>query len=468
MTLLRLSLFIPFAAIGLAPSTATSQPRSSGSGDAIERISIDDLITITVRLAPNLARARADVKIARGEARAARGIDDWEINTSFNASRTTRQPVAGQPVQTTAEEQYRGEAGLRRNLPTGGELTVSVLASRRKEEFRAEDAMNTGVVDRTSSSRVTRARAQFGLRHSLLAGLGREVARVRRSSLESAVELRKLTQNMVRIGKRPPSDLKEAEYSVLVHEESLLAAQIALEEQALRLRRMAGMEIGPRDIMLLPVDLPKVNERRFPVAKMVKRSLRQNPRLAALKLDGKGATIGVRVAQNGRRPRLEFTLSGGLGSTGRNVDGAIRALGDQPQYDISAGLAFSYDVGGNRGRGNYAAALGRARIARIGIEEFRRQIASATVLAVHRTRASKKRVEVTAKAIELAIANLRAERTRFKTGLVSSRELYQRQNEIDDARISRARALADHHQSVAALLALSGDLLRSFRVEVIK
>ncbi len=509
MTCRRATLFTTALLLSTLPFSAFGQPDEEP--EEIDRISIDELIAVAIRNAPKLAKARADVKVARGDEQVARGKDDWKVNIDLSAKRSTRLPVAGQPVQTTADEQFTGEGGLARDLPSGGELTVGLAASRTKEEFRSETGMEMEAASRASKSRVTQARAKMGLRHSLLAGFGRDIARadleraglqksaaelraqsqgaelireiingywelahaalvveVKRTSLKSARELFKETQSVVRIGRRPKSDLQAAEYSVLTREESLLIAEITLQEQALSLRRAAGLEIGPKDIALLPVDLPKVSNKRFPVGKMVKRTLKQNPGLAALELEGKGAKIEVRVAKNGKKPRLEFTLQGSVGATGRNVDSAIRALSDEPQYEVSAGMSFSFDIGGNVGKGNYLKALGRQQTALIDAEELRREVASSTVLAIHRIRAARKRVEVSAKSIELAMANLRAERARFSAGTVSSRELYQRQDEIDDARINRARALADYHQSIAALLGLTGDLLRTHKVKVIK
>jgi outer membrane protein TolC len=90
------------------------------------------------------------------------------------------------------------------------------------------------------------------------------------------------------------------------------------------------------------------------------------------------------------------------------------------------------------------------------------------VLAVHQIRAAQKRSLVAAKAVDLAKANLNAEQALFRVGRSSSHQLFDRQDELDDARLSRVRAVADYHEGLALLQSLTGDILRQHRIEVIE
>jgi outer membrane protein TolC len=491
--------------------TARAEESAQAAIERMQRISIDQLLDVTVRRSPGLARARADAGIARAEERTARGRDDWQLQLAIDGARTSRPPVSGQPVQVTDEVSVAGSAAAVRDLPTGGQLRLEASAARREENHLTEDLSMRGAGALPSTSAVSQASARFVLNHAILRGFGPSVARadreqaalrstaaalrarvaagevtrdvvrgywelahaalsleVRRSSLESVRKLYEETQAVVREGARPAGDLKNAEYTLALREESVLRAELALEEQALDLRRLAGLEIGGGAIGLWPADLPAVGVETYSVGELVERGLARNAALAALAQDDQGAAIEVRVARDGVRPRLDVTVSAGATAAGANVDEAFRGLGDGASVDASAGLAFSIDIGGNAARGRRDAALLRRGVVRIEREELRREIASAIVLAVHQIRAAQKRVEVAAAAIELARASLTAERALFRVGRSTSYQLFQHQDDLDEARLSRIRAIADYHEAVAALQSLTGDILARHGIEVLE
>ena len=478
--------------------------------EPIERIGVDQLIDVTVLRSPGLARARTSAGIARAEERAVRGRDDWQIQLAIDGTRVTRDRVPGQPVQVTEQERIGGSAALIRDLPTGGQLRVEATAARSRETSLVENLAGSGAEPQTTSSEVSQAAGRLVVNHSLLRGFGRPIARadreqaslrtsaatlrarvaaaeltrdvvrgywelahaalaleVKRSSLVAVRKLHKETEQVVREGGRPTGDLKLAEYTMAVREEAQLRAQLALEEQALELRKLAGLEIGGGAIALWPADLPGVGAETYSVGRLVKRGLSRNYALAALALDDEDAKIDVRVARDGVRPRLDFTVSAAATASGTNVDEAFRAVDQGANVDATAQLVFSIDIGANTARGRRDAALLRHQDVRIEREELRREIASAIVMAVHQIRAAQKRTLVATKAIELAKASLTSERALFRVGRSTSQQLFDRQDDLDEARLSRVRAIADYHQSVAVLQSLSGDILERYGIEVL-
>jgi outer membrane protein TolC len=278
------------------------------------------------------------------------------------------------------------------------------------------------------------------------------------------------TRILVRQGARAPGELKAAEYGVRVREESLVLAYLALEERSLELRHVVGLETGPAgnaSLPLWPGDRGDARAARPPVGAAVARGLERNPALALLALGEESADLDVRVARDGLRPRLDLSLSAGVGGDAPTVDGAVSSLGDQPA-DLFAGLTFSIELGRNTAQGASTSAAARKRKLRIELEEQRRRIGGSIVVAVHRVEAAQTRIQVTAQAVELALANLDTERARFRAGKTTSFEVLQRQDELDRARLSRARAASDHHQALVTLGALTGDLLEQYGVAVIE
>ncbi|HKE20282.1 MAG TPA: TolC family protein [Kofleriaceae bacterium] len=482
-----------------------------GGGGNIERIGIDQLIDVSVRRAPDLARARANAGIARADERSVRGRDDWQVQLAIDGSTTSKERVAGQPVQATKQERIAGSAAVLRSLPTGGDVRLEVSAIRTRDTNVFQDPSKPATDAQESVSAVSLATGRLTVNHSLLRGFGPRIARadreqavirtsaaaararvsggeltrdlvrgywevahaalaleVRRASLASVQKLFKETEQVVREGGRPGGDLKIAEYTMAVREEAVLRAELALEEQGLELRKLAGLEIGRDEIALWPADLPGVGAETYSVGVMVERGLARNYALKAIALDEEDASIDVRVAQNGVLPRLDFTVSAGASATGQNADDSFRALNQGANLDASAALTFSIDIGANTARGRRDAAVLRKQTAHIGAEELRREIASAIVLAVHQIRAAQKRVQVATKAIELAKGSLTSERALFRVGRSTSDQLFKRQDELDDARLSRVRAIADYHEAVAVLQSLTGDILRRYRIEVLE
>ena len=502
------------AACTAAPVAADRDEDEEDVGDldaaSIERIGIDELIDVTVRRASGLARARTDAGIARAEERSVRGRDDWQLELAIDGARTTKTRIPGQPVQVVSQERFGGNAALVRDLPTGGQVRLEANAARTKEEHLIEDSAMPTAEPKRSTSAVSQASGRLVFNHSLLRGLGPSIARadraqarirtsaaalrarvaageltrdilrgywevahsalaleVRRSSLVAVRALHKETAQVVRQGGRPPGDLKIAEYTMAVREEAVLRAELALEEQGLELRKLAGLEIGGGQIALWPDDLPSVGAEAYAVGDLVQRGLARNYALAALALDADDATIEVRVARDGVRPRLDFTVSAGATAAGTNVDEAFRGLSEGGDLDASAGLVFSLDIGANTARGRRDAAMLRHRVVRIEREELRREVVSAIVIAVHQIRAAQKRTQVATKAIDLAKASLASERALFRVGRSSTHQLFEQQDDLDEARLSRVRAIADYHQSVAVLQQLTGDILKRNGIEVL-
>src|SRR6185295_8733293 len=76
------------------------------------------------------------------------------------------------------------------------------------------------------------------------------------------------------------------------------------------------------------------------------------------------------------------------------------------------------------------------------------------------------RVALADKAIGFAEDNVKAERANFLAQRSNNFQVMQRQVQLADARLSRARAVADHQIAVVDLQFLSGTLLDAYRIRV--
>jgi outer membrane protein TolC len=481
------------------------------AADRAEAVGLDDLIGAAVRRSPDLMRIKSDRRVAREISKAAAAPDQWMLGATVDWRSSTASRVQGQPVQQIGEAGLDTTVGARKTLPTGGALEVQVAHSRLYQRFAvtpqdqaAAGGPNDVIVEATAHvavarvsvvqpllrgrgatvSRASRHRAELEaqraqikarydaavLVHDLITGYwevayARAEMDVRRDSLRAAKDQLDVSREVYKAGILPVSALKAAEYALKVREESLLRSELSLEESSLATRQLAGLEVGPHDIMLEPTDPLAIDDTDWRVDDVLATARDRNPRIEGAKIGIALADIDVAVGEDATSPAVNFRASASAIGGGQGLGDAFEGIGQAEAYELTAGVAINYEIGGA------AAALARAgRDERTGavatVEATERDVTSQVVRAVHRVRAARKRAEVAAAAIEVSTTNLKAEQVAFKAGRSTSYNVLDRQTEVDEARLLRARAIADYHQAVARVELESGELLEKWGVDL--
>jgi outer membrane protein TolC len=490
----------------------TTDAGASDRADA-ESIGIEDLIGAAVTRSPELIRIKSERKIAREIAKAAAAPDQWRVGASVDWSRGTASRIDGQPVQQVGQENLTTTVAVDKRLPTGGQLAVTLSESRLFQKFAVSTqqaaAGDEGIPDDVYVEAIGHvATARVGVVQPLLRGRGSTVSQadrhrtetsakrtavkarydagllvhdlvvlywevayaaaeidVRRDSVKAAREQLAAAKDLFKACVLAVSGLKAAEYAVGVREEALLRATLNLEEVSLVARQRAGLEVGPHDIALSPTDPLELDDTDWSVDDALASAKEHNPRIEGAELGVALAAIDVAVGDDAVTPAVDFRASAAAIGGGEDVGGAFSGLGSAEAYEITAGVAVQYELGGA------ARALSRAAhenhaAATTDVEIVKRDVIVSVVRAVHRVRAARKRADVAAKAIELATATLKAEQVAFRAGRQTSYIVLERQAEVDEARLLQARAVADYHQAVAAVQLESGELLGRWGVEV--
>jgi outer membrane protein TolC len=481
--------------------------------DRAETVGIDDLIGAAVRRSPDLIRIKADRKFAKEIAKAAALPDQWLLGASVLWRSSTASRVQGQPVQQVGQVGIDTTIGATKTLPTGGNLELQVAHSRlyqkfavalQDEEMAAGAQPNDVFVEATAHVAV----ASIGITQPLVRGRGATVSRaqrnkaeldaqrqevkarydaavlvhdliggywevayakaeieVRRDSLRAAKDQLDVAREVYKAGILPISALKAAEYALKVREESLLRSELSLEESSLATRQLAGLEVGPHDIILEPTDPLAIDDTDWRVDEVLALAREHNPRIEGAKIGVALADLDLAVGEDANTPAVDFRASASAIGGGQSIGDAVEGIGQAEAYELTAGLAVRYEIGGA------ARALERAgRAERTGaiatVEATERAVIAEVVKAVHQVRAARKRAEVAAAAIEVSTVNLKAELVAFKNGRSTSYNVLDRQNEVDEARLLRARAIADYHQAVARVELESGQLLDRWGVDL--
>jgi outer membrane protein TolC len=137
-------------------------------------------------------------------------------------------------------------------------------------------------------------------------------------------------------------------------------------------------------------------------------------------------------------------------------------------FDISAGLTFQAPLGNHAAKGRHEAAKGAVRKAKLTEQDVRAQIAGQTVRAVNVVRTAKKRMEVSAKASNLARQNVDIEKARWDVGRTTNFEVLKRQDELAQSQLREARARTDYLKAVSVVDSLTGAILPRYGIELAK
>jgi outer membrane protein TolC len=136
----------------------------------------------------------------------------------------------------------------------------------------------------------------------------------RRRSLGVAQHLQKRTGEMVAQARLPAIALLQAKTAVLEREIDVVAGENAFEDAQARLKALLNLEkvVAPADYTLVPTDLPLLEPTTVSVGEGLKSALEKRPELFQARLDRENRLLGMKFAQNQRRPELNFVGSIGL------------------------------------------------------------------------------------------------------------------------------------------------------------
>jgi outer membrane protein TolC len=496
------------AAIAITAGPAFAQPRTHAP------VRLDDLIAVAVRQSPALARARVDRAVARHLVVAAGLEQEWVLSSELSYRRSAQGNIDAPPVAMVGERAVAGQVGLGRRLPTGGSLSLSTGIERSDQEYEIADFLGGGglasgaTVDDYEIIQNSTARATVALEQPLVRGAGPGVAlaaehkaelaargadlearlaaeetlrdvvtsywelayathelEVRQRSLALAKAQLATTLDAKRAGTVAANAVKAVQYQLALREEATLRAQITVEARSLELRRVVGLEIGRRDVLVVPGEAFEIDDARVDVGDALDRAMKDNARLGVLLARKRAAQLDLDVAGDLTRPRLDLGLSASVLGQGEGAGEAFGELGSVDAYEVTAKVSFSFELGGAASAGVKAAAERRRKVM-IDAADVSRAIETEVVASVHAVAAARDRVRLAEAAIAVAEDNLGAERANFLVARTSNFAVLERQDELIDAHLRRGRAIADYHQAVARLQFLTGDLLASHGVEI--
>jgi outer membrane protein TolC len=472
-----------------------------------EAMTLGQVLQVAVRQRPSLLEAAIDVEIADAAVLQAAGLDDWAFDVTaawLSVRRQSEQATPPVARYVGGSDGLSLSGSLVRSFSTGGVLTLNAQTGYTREDYTyyledgtAFDRLRDTYAHSLSATfvqpllrgrgariaraaqrraRISRDAAELELQSRAVTAV-REVVRaywelafalrdlqIRQYSLGLAQERLRQTQAGIDAGAVAPTEALAVLQTIATREQEIVASELAIYQSSLELRRLAGLEIGPGAVAI-STDAPlAVKPRALDVNELLGHAYAHSPVLAALELQEKNALIEVELTENGLLPELDAALS--IGPTGA-ADSVGQAFTNMITFDdvtVSASLTYRDTIGRRAARGVHRRARAQLSKERLNMADVKAQIASALIIAVKQAEAAQKRMELSQQAIELAEKNIQAEMARFELGRATNFDVLQRQNELQQAQLARARAIVDYLDAVAAVGAVTGDILDTYGV----
>jgi outer membrane protein TolC len=475
-----------------APAGAPGQVVERTAPAGVQSMRLSELLAVTARQEPSLLSAIIDVRVAEAAVLEAAGIDDWTLQVAGGWS---SQRFAGlDKLQNSLEV----SADVSRALTTGGTVTLHADTGFSDNVFQLSpddpdityshtlyaglsQPLWRGFGKKYSRSaqaraRIARSAAELDVEQAALAAVRQVIAaywelayawrdiEIRRASLALAQEQLRNTQARIGAGAVAPTEALAVEQSIASREEAILQAQVSITDSSLALRDLSGLEIGPGEVVLwadAPLD---ITPQQFDVNALLAEAMDQYPALQALKVRKQDLSLAVDLAEDDTDPALDLDVL--LGPTGSGGDPAEAAeeLAKLDQITFNARLTLRHAFGRRAARGRLEAARQRLQQLDIEINNTQITIKRNLILAVQQAEAAQQRIVLSDRVIELAQRNIEAEKARFELGRSTNFDVLQRQDELEQAQLRRARAVIDYLQALTAIDAATGSLLTRYGI----
>jgi outer membrane protein TolC len=285
---------------------------------------------------------------------------------------------------------------------------------------------------------------------------------VRKASLELADKQLAYTEGAIRSEKVARSEALAVQEAIAVRKQDVIAGEQDVYERSVALRQLGGLEIGPDQLTVKTEALPaKIDAAPLDLAAILGAAYEHSAELAALAATRQAAEVAAAAADSAARSRLDLDVSAGPVTADTT---AAKALSSAVGYTVSASLTFDHAIERRTERGGQQAARAAVLSAKVAERDGRARLAVRATRAVQRARAALASIALGAEAIDLSEQNIAAEQKRFELGKTTNFEVLRRQDELEQARLRHASAVADYLAARVDLDGLSGAILTRYGI----
>jgi outer membrane protein TolC len=290
-----------------------------------------------------------------------------------------------------------------------------------------------------------------------------ENKKVKDQSLEVAIRLLGDTRRKLDRGLAARIDVTQAEAGVASQQEGILTAEAAVFSSIDRLKRLVDPALLREEVMLVPVDAPRVQgadlDEKVAVDQGMEDAMARRPEIRQLHSQLLSQDATITQAQNSLLPKLDFVGSGGLNGTEGTFSASNKDVRAGDFYNWSVLLSFEYALEQSSARGTLNRAELEKRRFLLQVRNLENQILVEVRDAVRSIKTDEKRIEATRRARILSQEQLDGEISRNEHGLSTTFRVLDVQKDLVQARTNELKALIDYHLDESRLQQATGVLL---------
>jgi outer membrane protein TolC len=287
-----------------------------------------------------------------------------------------------------------------------------------------------------------------------------EFLEVVKQAVKQAQELLEINKAKVEVGQLAPVDIIEAEAAVAAREVEIIVAEDDIEDIQDRLRNLLDLsgETPWHVEEILPEDLPTDAQLRFSLKKEVETALENRPDYLQAKTDLENRLIGVKLAKNQVRPRVDLVASAGLNGLGGTFNDSLGEM-DGDFYDLFVGLRFEYPLGNRAAKSQLIRRELEKREIELEITDLEKIIGLQVREGIRQVETDYKRIRTTRVSRRLAEEKLEGAQAKFEVGISTTKDVLDFQIDLAFARNAELEALIDYNKSLVRLYRLLGTTL---------
>ena len=476
--------------VGLVGLGATARADDPSPLDRAEKLTIEDILKVAIRVAPDLQSAAFDVSTARAAKQTVLGVEDLLLSVD-NSNTIAQLPASKNRVIT-------GDTKLSRVLPTNGTVTVgatlsdsSFIEPRATNQFatvdlsvilsqpllagagsvvekapilQADHTLSAVTIRRTAVARTFVAQVVAAYWHLALAWRRLDVVHL---SLTAAEKQLATIQRGLTTGALAKSEAVPFAESIASHKIDIANAESDIIAQSLALRVLVGLELPPDAPAIRTIDLPRATVAPIDTADLVKRALATSDQLHAALEDVRSAEAGMAAADRNLLPSLNLSVEGDVIGTHETVALAVDSLRYDPGYSVVFGASFALPIGNRTAKGTYATNRVAVARARFSVYSQRKQIAGDVIGLANSANTAARTVALSEEVVALAQQNVESEQRKYELGKSTSNDVVLRQTELDAARLELESANADAMVALANIEAETNVILQHYGIHMV-
>jgi outer membrane protein TolC len=506
---------IPRFLEGAAPAPATekfqnllakSQTDSLYSPEKVG-LNLEEFVRLVQENNEQISYQDAELAISREAVRGAKAIFEPAFVSSYqyqddNRKNTLQEMVSQGFTETFWEKSHSYQAAVEGMVPTGAKVRFGYTAKDFKnsvdEKYGLESESQTfigvsitqpllkggGIKVSQAGIRVAQTDADIafqtyrGQMMKVIAEaitaywdlyLAREKYKIRKESAQNAEKI--VNDNAVRVktGKMAETEVMEAMAGLALRRSQVSEARQAINAAANNVRTYLSSSAGDANIEIEPTEPRQVTNVPLDYVESLSRSFKLRSEYIASRKKMEREDIRLVFAKNQTWPQLDLKGSYNLNGLANNSG---KAWDDAMSRDFSTwfvGIELRIPLGGDKkSRSELEATRQRKRQALLEFKAVEVSLANAVDTAVKNVHAVRDQVRQLADMMEMNRRLLDAETARFKAGKSNTRNLLEREEELNRAREAEFESLMKHKKALLQLDFAEGALLLKYGIEMME